>query len=60
MFAIKQFLFRFLNETEGQDLVEYSLVIALMAFGAVAGMHSLSSGISTSFNAVSSDLSVSL
>jgi pilus assembly protein Flp/PilA len=60
MSAVQQFLIRLFRETDGQDLVEYSLVIALMAFGAVAGMHSLSTGISDSFSTISSDLSTSL
>jgi pilus assembly protein Flp/PilA len=45
---------------EGQDLVEYALVVALIAFGAVAGMKGLSSEINTAFNTVSSDLASSL
>lgn len=39
---------------EGQDLVEYALVVALIAFGAVAGMNALASGINTAFKDVSS------
>jgi Flp pilus assembly pilin Flp len=46
--------------TTGQDLVEYALVVALIAFGAVAGMKRLSSEINTAFNTISSDLSSSL
>ena len=41
---------------EGQDLVEYALVVALIAFGAVAGMKTLSSEINNAFNTISSDL----
>jgi pilus assembly protein Flp/PilA len=44
------------NHEEGQDLVEYALVVALIAFGATAGMSSLASGISTAFSDVSSQL----
>jgi pilus assembly protein Flp/PilA len=35
---------------EGQDLVEYALVVALIAFGATAGMSNLATGISTVFS----------
>jgi pilus assembly protein Flp/PilA len=35
---------------EGQDLVEYALVVALIALGATAGMSNLAAGISTAFN----------
>ena len=45
---------------EGQDLVEYALVVALIAFGAVAAMQGLSSEINTAFKTISSDLQTSL
>ena len=41
---------------EGQDLVEYALVVALIAFGATAGMSHLASGINAAFTAVSTKL----
>ena len=41
---------------QGQDLVEYALVVALIAFGAVAGMNALAGGINTAFKDVSSSL----
>ncbi len=41
---------------EGQDLVEYALVVALIAFGAVAGMNALAGGINTAFQNVSTKL----
>ncbi len=44
------------NGEEGQDLVEYALVVALIAFGATAGMTSLATGINTAFSNVSSQL----
>jgi pilus assembly protein Flp/PilA len=49
-----------LNREEGQDLVEYALVVALIAFGAVISMKGLSTEIKTAFNAISSDLATSL
>ena len=48
------------NREEGQDLVEYALVAALIAFGAVISMKHLSAEINTAFNTISSDLSTSL
>jgi pilus assembly protein Flp/PilA len=45
---------------EGQDLVEYALVVALIAFGAVTAMKGLSSEINTAFMTISSDLGSSL
>ncbi len=44
------------NSEEGQDLVEYALVVALIAFGATAGMTSLAGGINTAFGNVSTQL----
>jgi pilus assembly protein Flp/PilA len=55
-FGIKGLLVR----DEGQDLVEYALVVALIAFGAVIAMKGLGSEIKTAFTAISSDLGSSL
>ena len=41
---------------EGQDLVEYALVVALIAFGATAGMKGLATGLNSGFNNISSKL----
>ena len=45
-----------MNREEGQDLVEYALVVALIAFGATAGMKALASGLNTAFSNISSTL----
>ena len=45
---------------EGQDLVEYALVVALIAFGATAGMGALAGGINNAFNTISTTLSTSI
>ena len=44
------------NHEEGQDLVEYALVVALIAFGATAGMSQLAQGLNTAFSNISSTL----
>ena len=49
-----------LSREEGQDLVEYALVVALIAFGGVISMKGLSAEIKTAFNSISSDLASSL
>lgn len=46
----------FASREEGQDLVEYALVVALVAFGATAGMGKLATGINTAFSNISSQL----
>ena len=48
------------NGEEGQDLVEYALVVALIAFGATAGMTALAGGINSAFNTISDKLSTAL
>jgi pilus assembly protein Flp/PilA len=48
------------NGEEGQDLVEYALVVALIAFGATAGMSSLSGAINQAFGNISSTLATSI
>ena len=47
----------FLRDESGQDLIEYALVAALIALGAIVAMKSLASGISNAFSVISSDLS---
>jgi pilus assembly protein Flp/PilA len=49
-----------LAKEDGQDLVEYALVVALIAFGAVTAMQGLSNEINTTFMTISSDLGSSL
>jgi pilus assembly protein Flp/PilA len=49
-----------LERDDGQDLVEYALVVALIAFGAVLSMKGLSTEIKTAFSTISSDLASSL
>ena len=44
------------NNEEGQDLVEYALVVALIAFGAITGMTSLAGGLNTAFSNISTNL----
>lgn len=55
-FRIKDLIAR----EEGQDLVEYALVVALIAFGAVTSMKALGTEIKTAFSTISSELSSSL
>jgi pilus assembly protein Flp/PilA len=45
---------------EGQDLVEYALVVALVAFGATAALKTLGTGLNTAFSNISSTLASSL
>ncbi len=45
---------------EGQDLVEYGLVIALIAFGVISGLKTVSTNISMIYSAISSTVSSSM
>ena len=47
---------RALKDERGQDLIEYALVVALIAFAAVAGMNDLATGINTAFGNISQTL----
>jgi len=44
------------RKDEGQDLIEYALVVALIAFAATAGMSTLASNINTAFSNIGSTL----
>lgn len=44
------------NDEEGQDLIEYALVVALIAFAATAGMKTLASGINNAFSGIATTL----
>jgi pilus assembly protein Flp/PilA len=49
-----------LRPEDGQDLIEYALVVALVAFGAVAGMGTLANDINNAFNSIGSTLSTTV
>ncbi|TAL10317.1 MAG: Flp family type IVb pilin [Nitrospirae bacterium] len=44
------------KEESGQDLIEYALVVALIALAAVAGMSTLANGINSAFSKLGSIL----
>ena len=45
---------------EGQDLIEYALVVALIALAATAGMSSLASSINAAFGTIGSQLTTAV
>jgi pilus assembly protein Flp/PilA len=45
-----------LSREEGQDLVEYALIVALIAFGAITGMGYLAKGLNNAFSTISTTL----
>jgi pilus assembly protein Flp/PilA len=44
------------SREEGQDLVEYAMICAVLAFGVVTGMSQLSKGLNKAFNNISTSL----
>jgi pilus assembly protein Flp/PilA len=49
-----------LEREEGQDLVEYALIVALIAFAAITGMKSLSTGLNHAFSQVAVTLTTNV
>ena len=45
---------------EGQDLIEYALVVALIAFAAIVGMNTVATGINTAFNNIAATLNANI
>jgi pilus assembly protein Flp/PilA len=57
MFVKMQALRQALKDEAGQDLVEYALIVALIALAAVLGMNVLATAINQAFSTVGSKLS---
>jgi pilus assembly protein Flp/PilA len=51
---------RGLREEDGQDLIEYALVVALIAFAAITGMNAVATGINTAFTNIATQLNTSI
>ena len=49
-----------LKDENGQDLVEYALVIAVVCLGIISGMNTLANGISTAMSTLSSNLNTAV
>ena len=47
-----------LKSDQGQDLVEYALLIALIAFACTAGMGTLAGSINQAFSSVAAELTI--
>jgi pilus assembly protein Flp/PilA len=53
---MKALLERLWKEEEGQDLVEYGLLVVLIALGAIVGMSSLATAINGAFTTAAANL----
>jgi pilus assembly protein Flp/PilA len=47
-------------QEEGQDLIEYALVVALIAFAATVGMGTLANDINTAFTSIGTQLTTAV
>ena len=54
---MKNVLIRLWRDEEGQDLVEYGLLLVLVSLAAIAGMNNLASAINAAFSSAASNLS---
>lgn len=53
---MKNLIRRFIRDEEGQDMVEYALLIVFIALAVIAGMQALALGINTEFGNISTTL----
>jgi pilus assembly protein Flp/PilA len=56
LYVKAQILWNTLKEDEGQDLVEYGLVLVLVCLAATAGMNTLASGINVAMSNITNKL----
>ena len=53
---MKALLVRLVREDEGQDLVEYALLITFIALACIIGMQNLGTAINNSYRSISTSL----
>jgi len=53
---MKNFLMNLYRDEQGQDLIEYALVVALIAFAAVSGMNTVATKINSAFTNIGTKL----
>ena len=53
---MKQLFVRLAREEEGQDLVEYALLITFIALACIVGMQQLGTAINNNYNSISQSL----
>ena len=49
-------LMRFVRDTEGQDLIEYALLAATIALGAIAGMQAVRNAVNSEFTSIGTSI----
>jgi len=53
---MKTFWKRFWRETEGQDLVEYALIVAVIALGLIAAVQSVAAALKSLYTSITEAL----
>ena len=53
---MKSFFLRFVKESDGQDLIEYALLAATIALGALAGMQAVRDAVNSEFTTIGSSI----
>lgn len=53
---MKKLLARFIHETEGQDLIEYALLAAIIALGVTVAMGGVRTALQGQFKAISTSV----
>jgi Flp pilus assembly pilin Flp len=53
---MKKLFCKFVCETEGQDLIEYALLAATIALGALAGMRAVRDAVNTEFSSIGTSI----
>jgi pilus assembly protein Flp/PilA len=54
---MKNLIVRFLKEEDGQDLVEYALIVAAVGLALISTVNQLAQGISSLYTSITGDLS---
>ncbi len=55
---MKQFLIRFWKETDGQDLVEYALIVAAIALGLIAAVRGVTTALNSLYESITAALAL--
>ena len=55
---MKNFLIRFWQETEGQDLIEYALISAAIALGLIAALQGVAQALSSLYASIQAALTL--
>ena len=53
---MKKLVMWFVNEEAGQDLIEYALLAATIALGAIAGMQAVRDAVNTEFSSIGTSI----